>query len=209
MTDLSIDRSFLSEQVSRVITSKNDQFIDPVHEVPLDSPVQLYQQYGLNVCYFLMPEHETVSTAQQRNAFEVMMQSSNERKCPKRVHSSGTKALLKYCGTVLIETCTSIATCLLVGDTELCGDHLVRNKLLDLLEEMNIGWTPDAVDSIGERFVKQLTNTLWYLDSHHQKFSSRNIRLPKEFNSFQGFNNWKRKKIKQTALTSPELKCHI
>ena len=156
-----------------------------------------------------MPEHETVSTAQQRNAFEVMMQSSNERKCPKRVHSSGTKAVLEYCGTVLIETCTSVATYLLVGDTELRGDHLVRNKLLDLLEEMKVGWTPDAVDSIRERFVKQLTNTLWYLDSHHQKFSSRNIHLPKEFSSFQGFNNWKRRKIKQPALTSPELECHV
>ena len=38
---ISIDGSFLSEQVTHVITSKNDQFIDPVHEVPLDSPVQL------------------------------------------------------------------------------------------------------------------------------------------------------------------------
>ena len=46
---ISIDGSFSSEQVTRVITSKIDQFIDPVHGVPLDSPVQLCQQYGLNV----------------------------------------------------------------------------------------------------------------------------------------------------------------
>ena len=89
------------------------------------------------------------------------------------------------------------------------GDHLVRNKLLDLLEEMKVGWMPDAVDSNGERILKQLTSTLWYLDSHHQKFSSRSIHLPKEFSIFQGFNNRKRKKIKQPALTSPELKCHV
>ena len=95
------------------------------------------------------------------------------------VPSLSGKALLKYCGTALIETCTSVATYLLVGDTELHGDHLVRNKLLHLLEKMKVGWTPDAVDSIGERFVKQLTSTLWYLDSHHQKFSSRNIHLPR------------------------------
>ena len=30
---ISIDGSFLSEQVTCVITSKNDQFIDPVYEV--------------------------------------------------------------------------------------------------------------------------------------------------------------------------------
>ena len=112
------------------------------------------------------------------------MQSSNERKCPKRVHSSGTKAVLKYCGTVLFETCTSVTTYLLVGDTELRGDHLVRNKLLELLEEMKIGWMPDAVDSIGERFVKQLTYTLWYLDSHHQKFSSRKHSFTKGIQQF-------------------------
>ena len=98
---------------------------------------------------------------------------------------------------------------LFVGDTELRGDQLVRNKLLDLLEEMKVGWTPDVVDTIGERFLKQLTSTLWYLDSHHQKFSSRSIYLPKEFSGFQGFNDWKRKKIKQPVLTSPELECHI
>ena len=75
---ISIDGSFSSKQVTCVISSKNTKFIDSVHEVPLDSPVQLCQQYGLNVCYFLMPEHETKSTAQRRNAIEIMMQSSNE-----------------------------------------------------------------------------------------------------------------------------------
>ena len=130
----------------------------------------------------------------------LMMQSSNKRKCPKRVHSSGTKAQLKYCGTVLIETCTSIATYLLVGDTELRVDHLVRNKLLDLLEEMKTGWTPDAVDSIGERFVKQLTSTLWYLDSHHQKFSSRSIHLPKEFSSFKDLTTGREKRLSNLLL---------
>ena len=49
-----IDNSFSNEQVAHVITSKNYQFIDPVHEVLLDSPVELCQQYGLKVCYYLM-----------------------------------------------------------------------------------------------------------------------------------------------------------
>ena len=39
-----------------VITPKKDHFIDPVHEVPLESPVELCQQYGLKVCYYLMPQ---------------------------------------------------------------------------------------------------------------------------------------------------------
>ena len=48
-----------------------------------------------------------------------------------------------------------------------------------------------------EKFVKQLTSTL---DSHHQKFSSRSIHLPKGVQQFQGFNNWNRKKISKLAL---------
>jgi len=91
----------------------------------------------------LMPE----CTVQPRNSFEIMMQSSKERKRPKRVHSSYTKALLKYCEAVSIVACASVATYLFVRNTELRGDHLVRNKLL---EEMKVGWTPDVVDSIGE-----------------------------------------------------------
>ena len=86
---LLIDNAFSNEQVARVVVSKNESFIDPVHEVPLDSPVELCQQYGLNVCYYLIPQ-QTESRAQRRNAFEIMMQSSKERKRPKRTHSSGT-----------------------------------------------------------------------------------------------------------------------
>ena len=64
---ISIDGSFSSEQVTRVITLKNYQFIDPVHEVPLDSPVQLCQQfilifilptYRLYIGYFLSEKHK-------------------------------------------------------------------------------------------------------------------------------------------------------
>ena len=37
------------------------------------------------------------------------------------------------------------------------GDQQVRNKLIDLLENMKVGWAPDSVETIGERFVKQLS----------------------------------------------------
>ena len=90
-----------------------------------------------------------------------------------------------------------------------CGDQLVRNKVLDLLESMKVGWTPGSVETIGERFVKQLSSTLWYLDPHHEKFHSRSISLPSEFSEFQGFNDWKKKKIQQPILSSMDLDYHI
>ena len=82
-----IDSSFLNKQVAHVITSKNDQFIDPIHKVPLDSPVDV-SSTGL-MCYYLIPQ-QNESRTQQRNAFKILMQSSKERKCLKRTHSAGT-----------------------------------------------------------------------------------------------------------------------
>ena len=69
------------------------------------------------------------------------------------------------------------------------GDQQVRNKLKDLLESMEVGWASDSVETIGERYVKQLSSALWYLDPQHGKFHSRSINLPSEFSEFQGFND--------------------
>ena len=135
------------------------------------------------------------STAKKCFAFEIMMQNSKERTRPKRVHSSGTKALLKYYEVVSIETCASVATYLFVGNTELRGNHLVRNKWAGGIEGRM-----DVVYSIIllEKSVEQLTSTL---DSHHQKFSSRSIHLPKEFSSFKDLiTGTEKKKISSLAL---------
>ena len=72
---------------------------------------------------------------------------------------------------------------------------------------MEVGWASDSVETIGERYVKQLSSALWYLDPQHGKFHSRSINLPSEFSEFQGFNDWK--KIKQTIINSQDLDCHI
>ena len=40
--------SLLHLSATHVVVSKNEQFVDPVHEVSLDSPIQLYQHYGNN-----------------------------------------------------------------------------------------------------------------------------------------------------------------
>ena len=56
---ISIDGSFLSKQVTRVITSKNDQFIDPVHEMVFKN---FYFAYLLTLCLpILCPRNITFS----------------------------------------------------------------------------------------------------------------------------------------------------
>jgi len=92
-------------------------------------------------------------------------------------------------------------------DAELRGYQKVRNLVIDMLEEVKAGWASDSVDIIGEKFVRQQSNTLWYLDPHHEKFSL-SIHLPSELHKFQGFNDWKQKKMKQPTL-SADLDCHI
>ena len=89
------------------------------------------------------------------------------------------------------------------------GDQQVRNKLLDILEEMSIGWSPCIVQSVGEKFVRVLSATLWYLDPHHGNFFGQGIRIPKMFSSFQNFNDYKAKKTKKPRLTKEGLNEHI
>ena len=126
-----------------------------------------------------MPQ-PTENRMMPKNAFEILLQSSKERKRPKKFIAQVLMISFKQI-ILLSNPCKLINQLLLfVGDTKLRGDQIVRNKLLDLLEEMKVGWALDVVDTIGERFVKQLTSTLWYLDGHHQKFLSRSIHLPEK-----------------------------
>jgi len=69
---------------------------------------------------------------------------------------------------------------------KLRGDQKLRNDLLDLLEKLGIpGWTRDCVDTSGERCIRVITQALWYIDTHHQQFADRSIKLPEIFASFQ------------------------
>ena len=71
--------------VDKISTCKNEKFVDPVHEVPLDAPVVLCEQYGINICYHLTSRHtNAASSARGRNLFEVLMSSARERVQPKK-----------------------------------------------------------------------------------------------------------------------------
>ena len=44
-----VDPSLSHAVVEKVLVSSNAQFLDPVHEIPLDGPVELLKDYGMNV----------------------------------------------------------------------------------------------------------------------------------------------------------------
>jgi len=60
---LFFDDYCLSETVARVITSKNDQFIDPVHEVPLD----VFQWLKKKLFLFCLPTDPIFAIFRPRN----------------------------------------------------------------------------------------------------------------------------------------------
>jgi len=73
---------------------------------------------------------------------------------------------------------------------------------------MNIGWSCDMI-SVSERCVKILAHSLWYIDSCHKQFHERSIHIPEVFEGFQGYNNWKQKKLKKPQLTYNGLTLHL
>ena len=73
-----VDPSLSRAEVKKVLVSSNAQFLDPVHEIPLDGPVELLKDYGMNVLFHLCSDSsgEIGPRRSGRNAFEVLMSSS-------------------------------------------------------------------------------------------------------------------------------------
>ena len=65
------------------------------------------------------------------------------------------------------------------------------------------------MSTVGERCVKALASSLWYIDPCHKQFHERSIRIPEVFEKFQGYNNWKLKKLKKPQLTYEGLTLHL
>ena len=57
---LKVDRRCADQSVEKVVASKNERFIDPVHEIPLEALAILCDQYGNNLFNHLtMTEQES------------------------------------------------------------------------------------------------------------------------------------------------------
>ena len=82
--------------VEKIQISKNENFIDPVHLVPIDAPVSLCSQFGCaNVCVFIA-ESEVAPREMSRsgpNAFDRLMASSREITLPPALTAPGVELL--------------------------------------------------------------------------------------------------------------------
>ena len=62
------------------------------------------------------------------------------------------------------------------------------NDLSHLLGSKKLKLQSSEIHSFGERLVKALRDTLWYVDGHHEAFS-RSTALPSVFKTFKDYNN--------------------
>ena len=63
----------------------------------------------------------------------------------------------------------------------------LKRDIIKWLEVKKVGWSTDCV-TLGARFVDVITDTLWYIDGHHDTIRSRACSVPADFNNFQGYN---------------------
>ena len=176
---------FQTSTIEKVVICKNDRFID-VQEVSIDLPVFICKQFECKFICFMLKKDEQIAVSSNvggRNAFEIMMNRSRELVLPPSSVEMDGKPLN--------------------------GPLQIRNKVLEIIRNMNLGWTPDVVGSTGEKFVRVVADTLWTLDAHHKQFHDRACSLPSMFSDFQGFNDWQRKKQKKPQLSQDILEKHI
>ena len=83
------------------------------------------------------------------------------------------------------------------------------NQLLQDLEAYSIGFSIHLVQSIGKTVVDNLSDTLWYLDRHPEKFKDRHLVIPIPFTNYQGFNNYRKNHKSKPHIQAAELNTHI
>ena len=64
----------------------------------------------------------------------------------------------------------------------------LKRGIIKWLEENKVGWSIDRVNTLGAGFVDVITDTLWYIDGHHDTLHSRSCSVPADFREFQGYN---------------------
>ena len=82
------------------------------------------------------------------------------------------------------------------------------NRVLKYIKSTGTGFTRDTVNSVGQRVVKTLRDTLWYIDKAHQQFVESAIHLPEFFREFQGFNDYKKNRKHRPRMTTEGLDRH-
>ena len=62
------------------------------------------------------------------------------------------------------------------------------NSVLRLFERKELRWRSDTASTHGTRFVRTLTNVLWYIDGYRDVLKKQSLAIPNVFQDFTGYN---------------------
>ena len=65
----------------------------------------------------------------------------------------------------------------------------MKNKVVELIEQKQLGWSASHFDKTGRKFVNLLTDVLRYVDGCHKTLEGRRLAVPHVFCDVSGFNN--------------------
>ena len=77
------------------------------------------------------------------------------------------------------------------------------------MKAYSIGFSLEFVESIEKTVVAKLSDALWYLDSHHEKFKDCHMVIPIPFTKYQGFNDYRKNHKSKPYIQATELHAHI
>ena len=86
------------------------------------------------------------------------------------------------------------------------------NALIKFIETNEFKWTPSGISAnVGVNTISTLTDVLWYIDGHYEKFAERYCGLPAVFHTFTDYNKpetSKHRKKKVSSLSGDILHSH-
>ena len=89
-------------------------------------------------------------------------------------------------------------------------DHLY-NDILGYMEEQELNWRSEEIDTQGRMCVRKLTNILWILDGHHDVLAKQSCPVPDTFSRFQGYNTPQKHKHRKRSISNLDgdtIRCH-
>ena len=89
------------------------------------------------------------------------------------------------------------------------GKDRMKNKVIDLLEQKQLGWSASYVDTTGRKFVDLLTDVLWYLNGCHKSLEGRRLSVPHIFCDISGFNKPESHDHKQIPMEATRLRTFV
>ena len=66
--------------------------------------------------------------------------------------------------------------------------NALKNKFREFLVKNSVGWSEDALKKYGSSLINVVSDTLWYIDGHHETLKRQGCSIPVEFSHFQNFN---------------------